>query len=59
MFQKVRTEIEEGNVIAISFVIGSSVVTSKESFTINFPHDYAIGGSDAGNDRHVLLQFFR
>lgn len=59
MFQKVRSEIEKGDVAAVSFVVGSSVVTSKEFFSINFPHDYAVAGSDAGNDRHVLLQFFR
>nr|XP_027210384.1 uncharacterized protein LOC113803759 [Penaeus vannamei] len=59
IIQKVRSEIEKGDVAAVSFLIGSSVVTSKEFFSINFPHDYAVAGSDAGNDRHVLLQFFR
>ncbi|XP_063589809.1 uncharacterized protein LOC134766832 [Penaeus indicus] len=59
IIQKVRSEIEKGDVAAVGFVIGSSVVTSKEFFSINFPHDYAVAGSDAGSDRHVLLQFFR
>nr|XP_045597306.1 uncharacterized protein LOC123757582 isoform X1 [Procambarus clarkii] len=60
VMQVLRTEFEGGDVLAVNLILGSSVMSSREVFSIVFPPDYASAEEiKISNGRHTIVEMLR
>lgn len=61
VMQRLRTEFEGGDVVAVNLILGTSVMSSREVYSIVFPHDYSLVPAESvgSNRRHRFVEFFR
>ncbi|XP_071530035.1 uncharacterized protein [Panulirus ornatus] len=60
VMQRLRTEFEEGDVVAVNISLGCSILSSRELFNISLPHNYkTVRELESLDGRHNTMQFFR
>ncbi|XP_042212099.1 uncharacterized protein LOC121859381 [Homarus americanus] len=61
VMQTLRTELNDGNVMAVNVILGSSIISGQEVFSIIFPRDCSSAPAECevSNGRQTAMQFFR
>ncbi|XP_042226387.1 uncharacterized protein LOC121869213 [Homarus americanus] len=59
--QTLRTELNDGHVMAVNVILGSSIISGQEVFSIIFPRDCSSAPAECevSNGRQTVMQFFR